>query len=256
MNLASPCAEAFDVKLDEAGVREMHDRLVAMLPAGMEHDASTCPMCALAEGAVLDQGPGGTVDTFTKDQLDAATAEAVRNAVAPLEVKITELEGAKGQQETAEAVAAATEPLEARVTELENELDVKTNEAQAAKDELASVLAWLDEEGTKAEEAKAADERRDERVEKVKEVAHFTDEQITERQDRWAAMADADFDALLADLAITAGDNAGGGTDPLVVRPSPLRAREEPTGGGGKAASPLRDAMALRGTPCAPNSLV
>lgn len=153
--------------------------------------------------------------TFTDEELqaavDAAVAAAVADATSPLKSRITELESSAQQSE----VETMKSELEARVSELEGKLDAAVLEATTAKEEKAAVeQAWADEKAA-AEEAVAVTARRDERLQKVKEVASFPDAYLTENADRFAAMSDDDFNARLEEWTAISKPS----TDPKTVIP-------------------------------------
>lgn len=119
------------------------------------------------------------------------------------------------QRETA-SKTEENETLKREKAELQAKLD--TAEASAATEKAARETAEtaLTDERAKAEREKAAAERKDARVAKVRETAaHLKDDFFTdERQARFAAMEDTEFDSYIAELAeLSKGVEAPKGTD-------------------------------------------
>lgn len=174
----------------DKSLRVMHDKLLAQKPDGAEHDETTCPICSSdeTEEHMSDK-------TFTEDEVAAKVAEAT----ASLEDRIAELEATLEDSEVAEKIKEATAPLNEKIAELEADLDKATLRAEEAEKTVEETEKyWKDletQEAVKAErEARKAD-----RVEKVKEVASFSDDYIEQRADAWAELSDEDFAAVLED---------------------------------------------------------
>jgi len=180
-----------------SGFRQLHDELLGQMPEGAVHDRLQCPLCAEDETAGGSDASRREGRVSTKTYTEEEVAQAVAEAIKPLEEEAAKLRVAQQSSEVAEQIAAAVEPLETRVSELQAELDEATLRAQTEKDRADGIVAWLDEEGTKAEEAAAVSARKDERVAKVAEVAKFPDEYVEANADRWAAMSDDDFEVAL-----------------------------------------------------------
>lgn len=216
----------------------MHDLLVESLTAaGKPHDSKGCGFCASRddlEDAVAD--PKSYTENEVQAQVQAAVDAAVARVRSEKDAEISQLQASQAQAATDAAVAAATEELNARLTELQNELDVKTAEAateKAAREALETANAERDAEATRAAETAS---RKDARIATVREIANLAgvDELVAKSADRWAAMADADFETIvdnLKDVAAKAPAPAG----PPPRRTSPMTAAEE--GGTGKRAS-------------------
>lgn len=202
-------------------LKRMHDLALAEKPEGAEHDKVACPICTdTASTDRPDQATGGeNVETFTKEQHEQALAEALK----PLQDEIASLKAAQADDAVKEAVAAAKAESAEEIARLTGELDaaqIEKNEFEAFKTELAELEA--------AEQAAAEREgRKAERIEKVKEVAKFDDDQIAAKADRWADMDEADFASLVEDYKLVAekaaavsgtttgnGESAMSGTSP------------------------------------------
>lgn len=146
------------------------------------------------DSASVSHPRGGDMDkTYTEDELQAAVAAAVK----PLQAQFDELKA----QADADAVATKITDLETAHAEAIAQLQQKLDEAiigeTAAKAESDKFVAWLKGEKEAAEEAAIREARTDERISKVKEVANFSDEFVAENTERWVAMADEDFDAVV-----------------------------------------------------------
>ncbi|MGE3468193.1 MAG: hypothetical protein AB7J13_14845 [Pyrinomonadaceae bacterium] len=179
--------------MEFAALRQLHDELLATQPSGATHESADCPFCA---GVGTDENhPGGEMSTFTQEDLDAAVADAL----APLQQKLKELQESHQESEVEGRIAAAKAELETRITDLQGELDssvLKVSEAERRYDEL---VAFLDSERVAQEAAAELAARKDERLVLVKEVASFPDEYVAANADRWAGLADEEFEALVND---------------------------------------------------------
>jgi len=128
--------------------------------------------------------------TFTEAEHLAILADRVATETASRDAEIASLK-------------AKVTGLETEKADLETRLDVEVAKAEKAEQEFAD---YKTAETAKAEVA----ERLTARADKVREVAtHVKDEFFTdERKQRWAEMAQADFDNLVAELAAVAGKPA------------------------------------------------
>lgn len=191
---------------------KFRDRLRDHLPEGVSVEEAETILDALE--AEFNK-PGGTVsdNTFSKADLDAAVAAAQK----PLQDQIDAHEQSASEAEIAERIEAvkveganALEALKAEhveaLSEFEKKVDVldlaKTaaEEAKAlAEKELEDAKAYLTAKAEEAAEAEATEARKGERVEAVKAAVDFSEERLAENADRWAAMGDDEFAALLGD---------------------------------------------------------
>ena len=186
-------------------LQETHDALIAHMPEGVEHDAASCPLCSSSPKkseevsnsakTTIDTEGGDIVSTYTKEEFDAALADAT----APLEAELKEL---RATQEAVE-VEARIEELQtkhaAEIAELQAKVDSAVLEAEAAKTQYAELAELLEAEAREAEVAALFAAVREERVAQVKEVASFPEDHIEARADGWAAMEQESFDALVSD---------------------------------------------------------
>lgn len=134
--------------------------------------------------------------TYSEDEVAAKVAAAVK----PLEDKIAAFEAQDADAEIEAKIAEAVDPLKEQVAQLQKDLDIKTAEAEAAKQEIDDVNAYLADEQAKAEEAEAREERKGNRMAQVKEHTNFSDEHVAANIDRWADMEDAEFAGFIEDL--------------------------------------------------------
>lgn len=190
-------------------LKRMHDLALAEKPDGAEHDKVACPICSdTASTDRPDQATGGeNVDTFTKEQHEQALAEALK----PLQDEIAALKAAQATDEVKAAVDAAKAESAEEIARLTAELDaaqIEKNEAVAAAEVAKTEFEAFKTELAELEAAETAaaerEGRKAERIEKVKEVAKFDDDQIAAKADRWADMDDADFASLVEDYKLVA----------------------------------------------------
>lgn len=210
-----------------ADLKEMHDRMVAQIPEGATHDEDACTFCM--ESALT--GDDMADKTFTEAELKTALDLAVAEAVKPLQDKITELNASQESAEVDAKIAEATRELTEQLAAAEAERDTAVIEKQTAADELANVTAYL--EGVSAEEASKAEaaERKDARVASVAEVASFEKDYVEKNAERWAAMDDESFDALLDDYkAAGAKPATAAGESTLPATGTALTAARETAG--------------------------
>ena len=189
-------------------LRKQHDEYIANKPEGMsddefaqiidEHKSSDCPFCN--ENAHIEQPTeGGDMETFTKDELDAAVAAAV----APVQTELESLKEAAAESEVDSRVAEAKAEAAAAIEDLQGKLDAAVLEAENAKKELEDVHAFLATEAERAELAELAVAIREDRKARIQEVANFPADYLEGNLDRWCAKDEAEFDAWLEDLKLT-----------------------------------------------------
>ena len=221
-------------------LKDLHDRLMADRPEGATHEPDSCPFCAMEDAA-----DGGDM-TYTEDELKAKVDEAVKAAVEKREAKIAELSSAQQTSETAKAVTEAVAAKDNEIAELRGDLDKAVLEAAGAKAERDSVVAWLESEKTAAEEREAAGARKESRLAKLKEVAHFPDDYLEQNADRFAAMSDEEFDSRCAEYAALSGNGKSAGTEIPSALPGLKAGLEGPSGSRGSA---VKELLALRRDP-------
>lgn len=186
-------------------LKALHDRLLDEKPEGAVHETESCPFCAMEESA-----DGGTDMTYTEEDLKAKVDEAVKAAVEERDARIAELSAAQQTSETAKAVADAVQAKDEEIAALRGDLDKAVLEAANAKADRDAVVAWLEGEKTAAEQAALISARKDTRLAKLKEVAQFPDDYLTQNAERFAAMSDEEFDSRCAEYAALSGKSANG----------------------------------------------
>jgi DNA repair exonuclease SbcCD ATPase subunit len=178
-------------------LKEFHDLLLKEKPETADHIAEDCPFCN-ADIPINNNDysiGGGDMKTYTEDEFTAAVTEAVAPLQAAAETKVSELQSEIEELRTSQA---RTE-LDGQIAELQADLDraeIRVAAAQATYDEL---LAYLDAEAAAVEQAALIQVRREARREAVKTAAPFADEYIDANLDRWVAMEDDAFDAVIED---------------------------------------------------------
>lgn len=220
-------------------LKTLHDRLLEERPDDATHVASDCPFCVDAAEIASANLTGGSVadtKTYTEEEHAALLAQ-----VADLTAKIAELTTATATSQTDAAVAAAKAELEAQISDLQAKLDTAVLEAQAAKEDRDATVSYLEGEAAAVEAAAAIAARKDERMAKVKEVASFPDEYLTENADRFAAMSDEEFEKALEDWKVIAPKKAGS-TDDKIPAKTAMTAASTST----NTPSPLSEVMDLR----------
>lgn len=196
-------------------VKELHDWLLTQKPETSDHDVAACVICNPGAAPSAQDNPadaeGGSVsDTYTEEELAAKVAEAT----AALEAKVKALETAQVTTEVEAKLAEAKAEADAKIAELQTQLDVAVAATDAAKTEKDALVAYLEAEVQAAAEAAAKAARRDERLAKIKEAASYSEERLEANADRWAAMDEDAFEALLADLNdVAAKKTEPGSTD-------------------------------------------
>jgi len=209
----------------------MHDLLLENQPEGARHDSSICPVCAdkaqadpssriphggnagpdvseANENTPSTEGgiPDPMSDTISKETHDALLAKAVTDATADAASKIDELTKAN-EKLTADnaALSSAKTTLESDNAELNKKLDAAEVEKNAAVEKASKAEQELEQ--TKADAAKA--DVASTRSTQVRNLKLFTDEQISERADRWAELSDEDWTDRLAEWAALKPSEAG-----------------------------------------------
>jgi DNA repair exonuclease SbcCD ATPase subunit len=185
-------------------LQEFHDLLLEQKPESADHDAENCPFCNENVSEISNNDysiGGGDMKTYTEDEFTAAITEAVAPLQAAADAKAAELQAEIDELRTSQARSE----VEGQIAELQADLDkaeIRVAEAERKYDELA---AYLEAEAAAAEQAALVEARRAERREAVKSAAPFADDYIDANLDRWVAMEDEAFDAVIEDWkAVTA----------------------------------------------------
>lgn len=224
---------------DTMALKELHDELLASAPSGVEHDATTCPLCSMQEETTIETPDGGEngLSTFTQEDIDSAVAAAVK----PLDDKIKELLTSQEQADIEERIVKEKAELEAKMADIQTQLDSAVLEAAEAKKTHDEFVAFLD--AAKADEAAKAElaSRKEARLTLVKEVASFPEEYVEANADRWAALSDEDFEALTADWKQIASKREESTEDTTLPSATTMVASRQE----GKPSSALDDIFAL-----------
>lgn len=132
---------------------------------------------------------------YSQEQLDAAVAAAV----APLKEQIAAFEVKASTSELETQIAEAKAEADRQVAELQAKLDSAVLEASEAAKANQDLVAYL--ESVKSEQEAAAElaSRKEERLATVRDAASFPDDYIEANAERWAALDDAAFEALVSD---------------------------------------------------------
>jgi len=93
-------------------LKEAHDKLLSEKSEEDVHDEISCPFCN--PELKLDSEEGGNVETFTKDELNAAVATAVAEAIAPLQLELEGFKKLQAEDETSAQLASAQADADAR----------------------------------------------------------------------------------------------------------------------------------------------
>lgn len=223
-------------------LKEEHDQLLAAMPEDATHDAVDCPFCEEADSKIQTATEGGDMSkTYTEDELAAAVAEAV----APVADELATLKASREAQEVEARIAALKAELEAAKAEVETQLDVVTAERDAAKGEYENLVAYLDAEVARQAEADAFAAKRDERIARVKEVASFTDEYVSERADKWAALDDEAFESLVEAIEAAKEAKTDGSSENKIPASTAMTATRDESGSGPSVKDVRRDVMGL-----------
>lgn len=163
------------------------------------------------------------METFTKDELELAVTQAIAEVTSKLDEKQTELDNIRASQSADEVqtqIDTAKAEAQQKVDEVNAALDVATNRANVAEQEVADIKAYLEAEKTAIDEATAFEDLKASRLEAIKEVASFDDSYINERLDDWAKFDEATFDTLVDTLAKAnvkgEGEGEGDGSPKIV----------------------------------------
>lgn len=212
--------------------KTLHDHLMANMPEGAEHDAASCAFCTpvVAIEPTSASAKEDAVSEFTKDQLEAAVAEATAAAnarVTELEAQVKAFAESQHQEAIDAAVANASTEAQAKIDGLQEQLDAAVLEANTHKEAFEKFQTEL----TELEEARTAEEqlaaKREERVAKVAEVANFPEEHVKANADRWAAMSDEQFEQQLEDWRLIASKENT--TVPSTTRLQAHRDKDQPS---------------------------
>lgn len=157
--------------------RVIHDWLLERKPEGASHDKAACSFCNVEIASEQEEDVTADQKIFTQEQHEQLLASAVEKAATEASAKV-----------------------DAEILRLNEQLE----EAQAALTASSEEVEALKAQIAEREEADRLAEVASKRVELVRAVANFTDEQITERTERWSKMSEEEFTSYLDDLRAVA----------------------------------------------------
>jgi hypothetical protein len=174
--------------------KEQHDRLMSVKPADVSHE--NCNICTPTPVGQENSIEGGDMSkSYTEEEFTAAVLEAVT----PVKAELDKLRTSQAQVEIDAAITAAVETVEAKVAQLETELDAAKVEAAAIEQKFNDTVVILLAEAEEKAEAELRESKRDERRAAVKAATALADDYIDSKLDRWVAMSDEDFAAIVED---------------------------------------------------------
>jgi hypothetical protein len=178
-------------------LKDLHDFLLEDKPEDANHVAEDCPLCnETANNNTNDNSiGGGDMKTYTEDEFTAAVTEAVAPLQAAAETKVAELQSEIDELRTTQARSE----VEGQIAELQAELDKAEIRVAAAEKAYADLVSYLEAEIAAVEAAALVEARREARRSAVKDAAPFTDDYIDANLDRWVAMEDEAFEAVVED---------------------------------------------------------
>lgn len=212
---------------------ELHNQMLLSRPDGATHDTENCPLCSIEHE---DHGGKMSDTTYTDSEVQALVSAAVAEATKDLAKDLDDLRATQSVQEWEAKIEEAKAEVEAKVAELQAQLDVKDSEAETAKTALADLTTFLEEAKATTEREAEIAARTEARVSAVKEVATFSEEHLAANAQRWAAMDDESFEALLADYRTMSTAPTGG-----IPATTALHATRDQSGSG--AAAPAASAI-------------
>lgn len=178
-------------------LKELHDNLLLEKSEEDVHDESSCPFCNPDILIDKDSHERGEMKTFTEDEL----AAAVQAAIAPIQAELDALKDEKAEVEVDARIAEIQTESAELVSQAQADKDVAVLSATEATQKYEDLVSYLEAEQAAVAEAAAAEARKTERLDQIKEIASFKDEYIAENLDRWAALSDEAFDLFKDSLA-------------------------------------------------------
>lgn len=169
----------------------IHDFLLENKPADLEHVEEECPICQKAE--INHQG-GGFMQTYTDEEV-----QALLQKITELESEVAEFRLAADRDQFEIEIQKVKQEAEEELASVKVQLDNLVLENANLKQEKADILIWLEAEvEAKAQEALLR-ERKEARLAVIEEVASFPEEYVQQNLERWVALDEGDFEALVAD---------------------------------------------------------
>lgn len=189
-------------------LRKAHDELLKNKPETAVHDETDCIFC----NEDYSSEEGGDMKTFTEEELNAAVAAAV----APIQAELETAKEAQADKDVDDRVSEVKAEADQAVADIQGQLDEAMVQKGAAEKALEDTKAYLESVRADEEAAAAHAAALESRKAAVAELALFGDEYVETNIERWAALADEDFDALMADwktVAESAKSNSSEGAE-------------------------------------------
>lgn len=187
--------------------------------------------------------------TFTQEDVDALVAAAIAKAIAPLQAELDGFKAGEQESQVEAQIAAVRGEMEAQIADLTSRLDAAVLDAQTAKTERDEIKQWLEnEEARVVQEAELAT-RREDRIAQVATVVSFPVDYVKERAEKWAALSDEDFEALLADYKTLGEKSPGTGSTGSTLPTATAMVASRESASGSTVGSALKDLIRKREDP-------
>lgn len=174
-------------------LKAQHDDLLAKKPDHEFHDESACVFCKEDKANKDSKGRGEGMDTFTKEQVAAIVADAVKEALAPVQAELDKYKEAASAGELETKLAEVRKEGEDKLSAVQDELDAAELRASKAEKDLEDSLTWISAVYEAEREAASIEIRKVERAELIKKETSFTEDFIAKRISDWAKLSDDDF---------------------------------------------------------------
>lgn len=153
-------------------------------------------------------------ESFTQEDIDAATAAAV----ATLQTRLSELETQVQETEVGRAVAEVTAAKNTEISTLQEQLDAATAARTAAESKFGeSEQFWTDAIAAHQAAVEVA-ARKTERIAEATAAGVFDEKYISDNADRFAAMSAEDFQARLDEWQLIAAQTGAPKSTPVPAR--------------------------------------
>lgn len=187
-------------------MQAIHDEWMKSKPEGALHEPSACPFCVESPTNGLEEG------TFMSEDA-AALLKAKDEEVARLSAQVAELLAQDNEQAVEARIADAVAGVETKVAELQAALDLQVLETEKAKSEFTTLVSALESVETERVAAEEQATRWTDRLAQIKEHASLMpDAHIEKNRDRWSAMPDEEFAALVDTFKVVGSTPAPGAT--------------------------------------------
>lgn len=192
----------------------------------------------------LSHTVGGDMDnkTYTEDELKAA----IEAALTPVNAELEAVKAAAGQSEVEARIAEAVASAEAKTAEVQAELDAAVIAAKAASDERDAVVAYFEDLATAEAAAAEKAAKTESRLAAVQEAASFPEDFVAAQTERWVAMSDEDFEAIVEGYKVAAeaakasaasSEDTESTDDKDALASTAMKAERDDTGSAGRMAN-------------------